>query len=120
MTGRPYQFVLNDYKTSKRYAEKRIDVPADLSKIIKIWLKHNTSGYFLVSPKDITKPMSSNEITKALQRISAEKFDGKRIGSSMLRHIYLSHKYSDVLKQKQADADKMGHSVAQQNDYVKD
>jgi hypothetical protein len=40
----------------------------------------------------------------------------------MIRHIYLSDKYkSEIAKQKEKEADShaMGHSLAQQMDYVK-
>jgi hypothetical protein len=38
----------------------------------------------------------------------------------MLRHIYLSDKYGDLLKEQKEDAIKMGHSVSMQRDYIKD
>jgi hypothetical protein len=41
------------------------------------------------------------------------------LGSSLLRHSYLSHKYADDAKSKEADADLMMHSVAMQDDYIK-
>jgi hypothetical protein len=42
---------------------------------------------------------------------------GKNVGSSMLRHIYLSDKYN--IKEMKEDAEKMGHTVEQQRDYMK-
>ena len=47
------------------------------------------------------------------------RFRGKPFGSSILRHSYLSHKYGEVSVDKEKDAEMMGHSVAQQEDYVK-
>jgi hypothetical protein len=43
---------------------------------------------------------------------------GKQIGSSMLRHIYLSSKY-DIDEMKK-DADAMGHSLGVQKEYMKE
>ena len=64
------------------------------------------------------KPLSSNGITKALNRIGM-RFRGKPFGSSILRHSYLSHKYGGVNEQKVKDAEVMGHSLQTQSDYVK-
>jgi hypothetical protein len=37
----------------------------------------------------------------------------------MLRHIYLSSKYGDDLKEREKDAKIMGHSLQTQKDYIK-
>jgi len=37
----------------------------------------------------------------------------------MLRHIFLSNKYGDIIEEQKKDADAMGHSVEQQKDYIK-
>ena len=89
--GRPMMLILNEYKTSKKYGEKIIKIDATVANSIRIFLKHNTSGFLLVSPTHIDRPINSNGITKTLQRISAEHFDGKKIGSSLIRHI--NHTY---------------------------
>ena len=39
--------------------------------------------------------------------------------SSLLRHSSLSHKYADVNKEKQKDAEVMMHSLKTQSEYVK-
>jgi hypothetical protein len=53
-----------------------------------------------------------NAVTRVLNRAF-----GKNIGSSMLRHIYLSEKYNiDEMKK---DADQMGHSLSLQKEYMK-
>ena len=44
---------------------------------------------------------------------------GKALGSSILRHSYLSHKYQGVDEEKKKDAALMMHSVETQGDYVK-
>jgi len=47
-------------------------------------------------------------------------FFDKPVSTSLLRHIYLSHKYGNInLKEMKEDAEKMGHSVAEQMKYVK-
>jgi hypothetical protein len=44
---------------------------------------------------------------------------GKKVGSSMIRHIFLTDKYKDTLEEMKKDSEAMGHSVAQQKDYVR-
>ncbi len=111
-----YFFVLNEYKTSKKYGEKHIEMDAEILGPLRRWLRHNDSGYLLINTKG--NPLNSNGITKALNRIGvAER--GKPLGSSILRHSYLSHKYKEVSQEKEKDAELMGHSVATQEDYVK-
>ena len=111
-----YFFVLNEYKTSKKYGEKNIEIDADVLKPLRKALRHNDSGYLLVNTKG--NPLNSNGITKTLNRIGNER-RGTPFGSSILRHSYLSHKYAKVSGEKEKDAELMGHSVATQGDYVK-
>ena len=42
--------------------------------------------------------------------------NGKSVGSSLIRHVYLSSKYGDTVKEMEKDVEMMGHStgVAQQ------
>jgi hypothetical protein len=48
----------------------------------------------------------SQEITRILNKIF-----GKNIGSSMLRNMYLSNKYSNVIDELKSDTKDMGTSV---------
>ena len=116
------QFIFNKYKTAKKYGVQKIAIPDDLLNILVSYLKHHplwkeskgkTAVPFLVSPGGV--PITAlNGITRILNKIF-----GKKIGSSMLRHIFLSDKYSDLKDDMAEDAAAMGHSVAeQQNTYV--
>jgi len=62
-------------------------------------------------------PVESKEsITRILNKI----FD-KKVGSSMLRNIYLTDKYSAINKEKQEDAENMGTSTGtMDNNYIKE
>ena len=51
-------------------------------------------------------------------RILNKIFD-KAIGSSMLRHIFLTDKYGETLDKQKEDAKNMAHSEGQQKDYIK-
>ena len=55
-----------------------------------------------------------NSITRILN-----KTFGKAIGSSMLRHIFLTGKFGPVLEEQKKIAGNMAHSVEQQKDYIK-
>ena len=59
---------------------------------------------------------NNNDITRILYRI----FDGKKVGSSMLRKIFLTNKYGETIKDMEQDVAKMGTSIdTAQNHYVK-
>lgn len=116
------QFIFNKYKTVKKYGVQKIAIPDDLLNILVSYLRHHplwreskgkAAVPFLVSPGGI--PITAlNGITRILNKIF-----GKNIGSSMLRHIFLSDKYSALKEDMAEDAEAMGHSVAeQQNTYV--
>jgi len=116
------KFIFNKYKTAKKYGEQSVSVPDDLMHTINMYLKHNVlyKGVkgklpvpFLVSSKGEALG-AANSITRILNKVF-----GKKLGSSMLRHIFLSDKYGDVKEDMAADAEAMGHSVdEQQNTYV--
>ena len=117
-----YKIVLNEYKTSAKYKQQviLIDDPI-LTKAIDTWLsRRSTAGTaFIVSPSDSDRAITSNELTKVLISLSSQWLDGKRVGSSLLRHIYLSDKYSDTLKEQGDDAKLMMHSKSMQEGYIK-
>jgi integrase len=113
-------FTFNMYKTSKTHGKTVENVPEQLVKILKIYLKHNP-----LATKDGTAfPLlvfgngqafdSSNSITRILNRIF-----GKHFGSSMLRHSYLSNKYGKIEQDREKDAQAMGHTVNTQREYIK-
>ena len=108
--------VLNEYKTSKKYGEKTIEIDPAIRKVLLLWFKHNRSGFLLADKKG--NALGSNGITKSLAKVGLQRLQ-KRLGSSLLRHSYLSHKYADETQEKQKDADLMMHSVAMQDGYIK-
>ena len=120
------QFVFNKYKTAKKYGTQFVslaDAPM-LTEAITMFLKHhplhkgkvtkNTEFRFLAY-SDGAPLTAVNAITRILNKVF-----GKKVGSSMIRHIYLSSKYADIKDEQQHDAEAMGHSVGeQQGTYVK-
>ena len=118
------KFIFNNYKTNKKYGLQSLEIPDNLLEIINLYLSHhplnpdkkllfkkNTEFRFLVFSDG--SPFNLNSTTRLLNKL----FDGKRIGSSMLRHIYLSSKYN--IDEMKADANAMGHSIEEQRNYMK-
>jgi len=89
-----YKMQLNQFKTVKRIGPKTYEIPEKLSKIVKLWLKHNTSGW-LFTISNMRDAVNPNGVTKLLNSIFSKACDGKKISSSMLRHISISEKLKD-------------------------
>lgn len=118
------KFVFNVYKTSSTYGEQAIDIPASLKEIITIYLKHHP----LLKMKGLTGKTdvpflvyhngeglcAVNAITRILNKIFK-----RNLGASMLRHIFITDKFGEVDKEKNAIAEEMGHSVSMQDAYIK-
>jgi hypothetical protein len=115
------RFVFNKYKTSKKHGtqEQKIEDNKELTDIIHSYLKihpHRKQAEFRFLVNSDGSALSSvNAITRILNKVF-----GKQVGSSMLRHIYLSDKYGDTLKEMKEDAKEMAHTVSQQKEYVKE
>lgn len=123
------KFIFNKYKTFKKYGVQTIDIGSneELINALSIYLKHhplNPTPTLKKIPKNTNfkllvfsdgSPLSAvNAITRVLNRI----FDGKKIGSSQLRHIYLSSKYN--IKDMKDDSVMMAHSLHEQQSYMKE
>jgi len=110
-------FVLNKYKTSSKYEELKIDIPKDLEKLLRQYIRINGMGVLFTSSTG--KPYSRNALSQLLLKTS-KKYMDKSISSTMLRKIYLSSKYAKVKEEMEKDSEIMGHSVkTQQSVYVK-
>jgi integrase len=112
-------FVLNNYKTAGTYKTQIVPINEELFNIIKLYIKFRglkeSNIPFLVNHEE-NPIMESNALTKKLNAI----FDGKKIGSSMLRKLYLTNKYSDVMNEMKEDAKDMGTSSSvMQTNYIK-
>lgn len=119
------EFIFNKYKTVKSKGELIESIPKNLWDIIVLYL----SFHPVFTKDDIIKnkpvnflvffdgsPLKTvNSMTKILNNIF-----GKNIGSSMLRSIYLSSKYSNTVKEMKSDSKAMGHDInTALNNYVK-
>lgn len=118
------EFIFNSYKTSKVYKQQIEKVNPDTVEVLRIYLKFHpllksgkipkgqTEVKFLVY-RDGEGLTQINAITRILNSVL-----GKGIASSKLRHVYLTSKYGDIVKEQEKDAKAMGHSTAQQKDYI--
>lgn len=111
-------FIFNNYKTKSCYGCQRITVPDDLVEVLNEYIQLNKSSSqdefpLLVDVKG-ERLNEINGITRILNRVM-----GKKIGSSALRHIYLSDKFGGELEERKATATAMGHSLATATEYIK-
>jgi len=114
-----YKLILNDFKTSAKYKQIKLDIEdKKLQSIITRFLKHNKSGYLLVNPHNPEEPINSNTLTKLLISTSL-KYTGKRVSTTLIRHIWLTEKIGSQIQEQQEIANVMGHSVEMQKAYVK-
>tara|TARA_R110000796_G_scaffold59335_4_gene136703 strand:+ start:1024 stop:1983 length:960 start_codon:yes stop_codon:yes gene_type:complete len=103
-------FVLNKYKTAKKYEELNLPIEdKSLKKIIRFYLKHNGMGVMFKTSTG--KSITRTELSKLLIKFS-KKYMNKSISTTLLRKIYLSSKYGDMKKEMEADSKVLGHDVA--------
>ena len=110
MKGR--RFIFNQYKTAKRYGQQIEDLPSELVDALNLYVK------FHPLRKQASFPLLVNYMGEELHPVNGitralNKIFGKNLGSSMLRHIFLTEKYGgSKVDEKEEDARKMAHSVA--------
>ena len=106
-------FIFQNYKTAKNYHKVEIPLPKKLKNILTKWFKINRTDYILFDK--YFKPINATKITERLNNVF-----GKKLSTSMLRHIFITDKFRDVNLQEIADtATDMGNSPMQLLQYVK-
>jgi len=104
-------FSFGNYKLKEIYGIKKIKLSPIINKIINIWLKYNKSKYLFVD--SLGKPIKANGISKLLYKIFEPS--GKKISSTLLRHIFISETFPPETEKKQRIASNMMHSVEMQS-----
>lgn len=117
------KFIFNKYKTAKTYGEQIIPVPESkdrpLFEALIMMLKHHplnstrAKEFKLLVDYEGNALNTVNIITRILNKIFK-----KKIGASMLRHIYLTSKYGDELTEMKKDSQIMAHSLGEQKNYI--
>lgn len=121
------RFIFNRYKTAKTSGQQFMDIPdtdeAPLKDAIVMYLRHNAhykasknkaTEFRFLTKADGTPLSAVNSITRILNRLF-----GKKVGSSMLRHSYLSNKYGAVLEEMRDDQEAMAHTGSVQKEYIR-
>ena len=117
-------FKLNVFKNVARIGPKSIDISPNVARILKKWFKVNSSGWFFTLSNGI-ESLSPNGVTKLLNSIFKEYGHGKKISTSMLRHIQISEDLAteETISEKKAKEmaiqDKYQHSGAVHDQYRK-
>jgi len=107
------KFVFQNYKTAKQYEKQENEISKPLKLILNKWFKVCDCDYVLFDNKK--QPLTSPQMTHRLNEIF-----GKKISTSMLRHIYATKKFGSVnLKELAETATEMGNSPMQLLKYVK-
>ena len=106
--------VFNTYKTSKQKGQQKINIPKELKSILTKYIKliADKSDYLLFNNK--FQQLSTPNMTLKLNKIF-----GKKVSVNMLRHIYLSEKHAENLKEMENDFESMGSSLKQSKVYIK-
>lgn len=108
--------LLRNYKTSKTYGEKTINIPDDLINIIKNYIVNirnipinNVENIPLLIKIKTNVKMDKNSLTKYINRI----FFPKKVSTTILRKVYLSEKYPVIhtYREMNNDAYVMGHNI---------
>lgn len=104
-------FIFNNYKTAKTYKQQVEKIPQELFDVLKIYLKFKPNECpYLLCDFEGNQLKHVNSITLILNKIF-----NKKVGTSLLRNIFMSEKYNGL--QKQLDelketSNSMGTSVA--------
>jgi hypothetical protein len=117
------RFIFNKYKTSKKYGVQVENVTPALFEHLSTYLKHHalwknskargTPQKFFVTR--VGEPLIAlNTITRILNKIF-----GKKVGATLLRHIYLSDKFGDTVEEMKKDSAMMAHGAGVQRAYIK-
>jgi len=107
------KFVFQNYKTAKVYEKQENEISKPLKVILNKWFKVCDCDYVLFDNKK--QPLTSPQMTHRLNEIF-----GRKISTSMLRHIYATKKFGTMnLKELAETATEMGNSPMQLLKYVK-
>jgi hypothetical protein len=115
-------FIFRKFKTSKFYGEQKELIPKQLLSIINKWIKISRTILGESYQNYLLFDINGNKLTspKLTQRLNV--IFGKKIGTSALRHLYISHKYGDIIQtqnEMKNDLEAMGSSIAQEKVYNK-
>lgn len=108
--------VMNEYKTSKKYGEKKIPIDKDIEKVIRMYMrKTNKFNGDVLFVSSTGNAISRNALSQLLVK-TTKKYLGKSISTTMMRKIVVSSVIPKEVIDKQKELSEiMGHDVATQN-----
>ena len=112
-----YYIILNQFKTSAKYPPIHIQLKSEFNKMLRRYLYMIKGQPYLFTNPTTNTAYTTIEFTKWIQSMFSGT--GKLISSTLLRHVIVSHKFGDYVKDSSETARVMGHSTAQQKMYVK-
>lgn len=112
------RMVFNVYKTAKHYGQQVLDTSPEFKEAFVEYIKHHPLKRYKQYPLLVNTQGGEWKTSGAMTNMLNRLF-GKKVGASMLRHIYLSNKYGNELTEMKQDAEAMGHSLNEQRDYIK-
>ena len=116
------EFIFNNFKNFKSQGRQIIKFNNDFKQVINLYIKNRKDinpkqkkyfAYLLVDYEG-HRIDKGNYITNVLNRLFK-----KKVGSSMLRHIYITFKFGKVNEEQQKTAYNMGHTQSTQKEYIK-
>ena len=116
--------ILNKYKTSKTYGQKKIPFSKEVQEVIKDF--HNKfKGHKYLLPNENGGELTPSAISKLMIRLFKKKYK-KNIGTTMLRHILLDNEDNknfikakkEFIKNNMEISDTMGHDITTHANYV--
>jgi hypothetical protein len=118
------EFIFNVYKTSKFHKQQIEKIPEELMEVLRVWVKFHPSMTQAVGKKPGQVKMFVNVegIAQTLVNfitLRLNKIFNRKVASTMLRHIYITHKFGDEFEEMARTASAMGHTVSEQRDYAK-
>jgi hypothetical protein len=108
--------VFNNYKTAGKTGQQTVEAPKELHQILKRWMVLNPHEWLLMNYSQ-SGGITPTQLTQLLYN-----YFGKNISTSMIRKIFLTHKYKNIpaLKEMEQTAESMGQSVSEAlKSYVK-
>jgi hypothetical protein len=114
------QFIFNKYKTAHVYGQQIIDAPYDLCYVMAVYIHHHLNRWPAGEEHKLLLNYNGNSInmTAGIGRI-LNKALGDSVGATALRHIYVSEKFADELKDRKKVANMMAHRLETQAEYIK-
>ena len=109
------KFIFQNYKTAKSYGKQECEITKPLKLVLNKWFKVIPDSCDFVLFDNKYQPLTSPQMTHRLNEIF-----GRKISTSMLRHIFLTNKFKGIdLDELQKTATEMGNSPMQALLYVK-